>query len=84
MPEPRTNRYAELKRDALSYRCDHGQHLLDADRPLSYRHLEEMVEGRGVSIGDSSIKRWVIRFLPLIEKMARKHKCPRPRQLAHG
>jgi putative transposase len=38
--------------------------------PLSYRHLEEMMQIH------SSINRWAIRFLPLIEKMARKHKCP--------
>lgn len=45
-------------------------------RPRSYRHLEEMMEERGVSVDDSSIKRWAIRFLPLIEKMARKYKRP--------
>jgi len=44
--------------------------------PLSYRHLEEMMEERGVSVDHSSINRWAVRFLPLIEKMARKHKRP--------
>jgi transposase-like protein len=44
--------------------------------PLSYRHLEEMMEERGVSVDHSSINRWAIRFLPLVEKMARKHKRP--------
>ena len=44
--------------------------------PLSYRHLEEITEERGVSVDHSSINRWAIRFLPLIEKMARKHKRP--------
>ena len=39
--------------------------------PLSYRHLEEMMAERGVSVGHSSINRWAIRCLPLIEKMAR-------------
>ncbi|MDQ1830402.1 IS6 family transposase [Massilia scottii] len=47
-----------------------------AGYPLSYRHLEEMMEERGVSVDHSSINRWAIRFLPLIEKMARKHKRP--------
>jgi putative transposase len=42
--------------------------------PLSYRHLEGMMEERGVSVDHSSIDRWAIRFLPLIEKMARKSK----------
>ncbi|NNG22446.1 IS6 family transposase [Telluria aromaticivorans] len=47
-----------------------------ASYPLSYRHLEEMMEERGVSVDHSSINRWAIRFLPLIEKMARKHRRP--------
>jgi putative transposase len=32
------------------------------------------MEERGVSVDHSSINRWAIRFLPLIEKMARKQK----------
>ena len=44
--------------------------------PLSYRRLEEMMEERVVSVNHSSINRWAIRFLPLVEKMARKHKRP--------
>jgi transposase-like protein len=35
-----------------------------------------MMEERGVSLDHSSINRWAIRFLPLIEKMARRHKSP--------
>jgi putative transposase len=42
--------------------------------PLSYRHLGEMMKERGVSVDHSSINRWAIRFLPLIEKVSRKHK----------
>ena len=42
--------------------------------PLSYRHLEEMMAERGVSVDHSSISRWTIRFLPLLEKMFRNHK----------
>lgn len=44
--------------------------------PLSYRHLEEMMEERGVFVDHSSINRWAIRFLPLLEKMSRKYKHP--------
>ena len=44
--------------------------------PLSYRHIEEMMGERGVSVDHSSINRWAIRFLPFIEKTARKHKRP--------
>ena len=42
--------------------------------PLSYRHLEEMMHERGVFVDHSSISRWAIRFLPLLEKIFRKHK----------
>ena len=44
--------------------------------PLSYRHLEEMMQERGVEVDHSSINRWAIRFLPLLEKAFRKHKRP--------
>jgi transposase-like protein len=44
--------------------------------PLSYRRLEEMMEERGVFVDHSSINRWAIRFLPLLEKVFRKHKRP--------
>jgi putative transposase len=44
--------------------------------PLSYRHIEEMMGERGVSVDHSTINRWAIRFLPLIEKLSRKHKRP--------
>jgi putative transposase len=45
--------------------------------PLSYRHLEEMMQGRGVFVDHSSINRWAIKFLPLLEKVfRRKYKRP--------
>jgi len=44
--------------------------------PLSYRHLEEMMKERGVFVDHSSINRWTIRFLPLLEHALRKHKRP--------
>ena len=34
--------------------------------PLSYRHLKEMMEERGVSVNHSSINRWAARVLPHI------------------
>ena len=42
--------------------------------PLSYRHLEEMMQERGVAVDHSSINRWAIRFLPLLEKVSRGNK----------
>ena len=47
---------------------------LYAAYPLSYRHLEEMMEERGVFVDHSSLNRWAIRFLPLLEKVFRKYK----------
>ncbi len=44
--------------------------------PLSYRHLEEMMQERGVFIDRSSINRCAIRFLPLLKKVFRKHQLP--------
>src|SRR5450830_1720922 len=44
--------------------------------PLSYRHLEEMMQERGVFVDHSSINRWSIRFLHALEKVFRKHKRP--------
>ena len=44
--------------------------------PLSYRHLVEMLQERGVLVDHSSINRWAIRFLPALEKIFRKHKRP--------
>ena len=43
---------------------------------LSYRHLEEIMQERGVFVDHSSINRWAIRFLPFLEKVFRKHKHP--------
>ena len=42
--------------------------------PLSYRHLEEIMQERGVFVDRSCINRWAIRFLPLLEKVFRMHK----------
>ena len=44
--------------------------------PLSCRHLEEMMEERGVTVDHSTVSRWAIRFLPLLEKIFRKYKRP--------
>nr|AWD72117.1 transposase [Polaromonas sp. E3S] len=44
--------------------------------PLSYRHLEKMMQERGVNVDHSTINRWAIRFLPLLEKAFRKYKHP--------
>ena len=42
--------------------------------PLSYRNLEEMMQERGVYVDHSSVSRWAIKFMPMLEKIFRKHK----------
>jgi len=43
---------------------------------LSYRNLEEMMQERGVFVDHSTISRWAIKFLPVLEKLSRRHKRP--------
>ena len=42
--------------------------------PRSCRHIKEIMEERGISVDHSTINRWAVRFLPLIETLSRKHK----------
>jgi putative transposase len=41
---------------------------------LSYRELEEIMNIRGAKIDHSTLQRWVIRFVPLIDQQVRKRK----------
>ena len=43
---------------------------------LSYRDLEEMASIRGAVIDHATLQRWVVRFVPLIDKEVRKRKKP--------
>lgn len=42
--------------------------------PVELPPFEEMMDERGVSVDHSTVNRWAIRFLPLIEKLSHKHK----------
>ena len=44
--------------------------------PLSLRHLEEMIAERGVSVDHSTVHRWAIKLLPVLEKAFRRRKQP--------
>src|SRR5471032_3062 len=44
--------------------------------PLSLRHLEDMMAERGVSVDHSTVHRWAIKLLPVLEKEFRR--CKRP------
>jgi transposase-like protein len=39
--------------------------------PLSYSNREEMMQERGVSVDHSTVNRWSIKFLPVLEKIFR-------------
>ncbi len=41
---------------------------------LSLRNLEEMMAERGIAVDHSTLHRWVIRLVPLLDKAFRRHK----------
>jgi len=44
--------------------------------PLSLRHIEEIMEERGISVDHSTVNRWVLKYSPLLEAESRKHRKP--------
>ena len=44
--------------------------------PISYRQLEEMMGERGVEVDHSTLNRWVLKSVPLLEKQFRARKRP--------
>jgi transposase-like protein len=44
--------------------------------PLSYRHIEELMEERGVLLDHATIQRWVVKYSPQLEEAF--HRCKRP------
>ena len=44
--------------------------------PLSLRHLEEMMAERGISVDHSTVHRWALKLLPVLEKAFRRRKRP--------
>jgi len=39
--------------------------------PISYRQLEEMIQERGVEVDHSTLNRWVLKYVPLLDKQFR-------------
>ena len=39
--------------------------------PISYRQLEEMMEERGVEVDHSTLNRWVVKYVPLLDRQFR-------------
>jgi putative transposase len=44
--------------------------------PLSYRHVEELLEERGVPIDHATIQRWVVKYSPQLEEAFHRRKRP--------
>jgi transposase-like protein len=44
--------------------------------PLSLRHLEEMMSERGIAVDHSTVHRWALKLLPVLEKAFRRRKRP--------
>ena len=44
--------------------------------PVSYRQLEEMMNERGVEVDHSTLNRWVVKYVPLLEKQFHVRKRP--------
>ena len=44
--------------------------------PLSYRHVEELMAERGVSVDHATLQRWVVKYSPLLEAALHRRKRP--------
>ena len=44
--------------------------------PLSTRHVEELMEERGVHVDHSTINRWVVKYSPQLEEAFHRRKRP--------
>ncbi len=44
--------------------------------PLSYRHVEELLEERGVEVDHATIQRWVVKYSPELEEAFHRRKRP--------
>src|SRR5215813_7402059 len=44
--------------------------------PLSYRHVEELMEERGGPVDHATIQRWVVKYSPLLEAAFHRRKRP--------
>src|SRR6202049_2373014 len=44
--------------------------------PISYRQLEEIMQERGVEVDHSTLNRWVLKYVPLLDTQFRARKRP--------
>jgi transposase-like protein len=52
--------------------------------PLSYRHVEELMQERGVPVDHATLQRWVVKYSPLLEAAFHRTQACGVAQLAHG
>jgi putative transposase len=52
--------------------------------PISYRQIEEMMGERGVAVDHSTLNRWVLKYVPALEKAFLAHQRPVHGTLATG
>jgi putative transposase len=53
-----------------------GAHCAYVAYPLSYRHLGEMMQERGVMVDHATINRWVRKYSPRLEEAFHRRKRP--------
>jgi putative transposase len=44
--------------------------------PLSYRHVEELMQERGVNVDHATVNRWVVKYSPQLEEAFHRRKRP--------
>jgi transposase-like protein len=79
-------RQAKMESQGLSFHYLNGYHfpkeiVLMGVRwyvayPLSTRHVEELMEERGVEVDHSTMNRWVIKYSPQLEEAFHRRKRP--------
>jgi transposase-like protein len=42
--------------------------------PLSYRHVEELMQERGVTVDHATVNRWVVKYSPQLEEAFHRRK----------
>jgi putative transposase len=50
--------------------------MVDVAYPLSYRHVEELMEERGVPVDHATIQRWVVKYSSQLEEAFHRRKRP--------
>ena len=47
--------------------------------PSSYRHVEELMQGRRVAVDHTAVNRWVVKYSPQLEEAFHRRKRPNGR-----